>query len=166
MIQQNQTIGDWDASQLAKFINDMLSANPNPKFGSIQVDDIIVRQQLVLLDTVTAVQGSVVTKIGASGAPAFENSWVNYAAGTQVAGYWRDPLGIVHLQGMIKSGTVGNAAFTLPPGFRPVTGTEVFGTVSNGAIGRVDVTTGGAVTPVSPSSNVYVSLSGMTFRTT
>lgn len=96
-------------------------------------------------------------------APTFTNSWVNYGSGFNDAGYYKDALGFVHLKGLIKSGTVGSSAFTLPVGLRPQA-TELLGTVSNGAVGRVDIATSGTVTPTSPSNNTWVALDGLTFR--
>lgn len=92
----------------------------------------------------------------------FINSWTNFGAGFEVAYYWKDAAGLVHLQGLIKSGTIGAACFTLAAGYRP-TATSLFAAVSNSAIGRVDVQSDGQVIPQT-GSNVWVSLEGMTFR--
>jgi len=57
-----------------------------------------------------------------SGAPAFQNSWVNYdsgASGNQFAAFMRDAAGIVHVRGLIKSGANNTIPFTFPEGFRP-----------------------------------------------
>ncbi|CAJ0899785.1 hypothetical protein R6138_04373 [Ralstonia thomasii] len=94
-------------------------------------------------------------------APTLTNTWANLA-GFNPAGYWKDPLGIVHLRGVIASGTINTAAFTLPAGYRPAN-TERFVAISNDAIGRLEVSSAGIVTPVI-GSNVYFALDGMTFR--
>lgn len=55
-------------------------------------------------------------------APTLGNNFVNSAlTGVEVAGYWKDHFGTVHLQGVLKlgSGSSGNPAFTLPAPFRP-----------------------------------------------
>lgn len=93
---------------------------------------------------------------------AFTNSWVNYGSGYTSAAYWKDPFGMVHIEGLIKSGSVGSAAFTLPLGYRPATNL-VFGVESNGAHGRLDVNTSGTVVPSSPSNNAWVQLDGINF---
>jgi hypothetical protein len=51
----------------------------------------------------------------------FQNSWVDYNSGTYgAAGYYKDALGIVHLRGLVKDGTIGDVPiFTLPAGYRP-----------------------------------------------
>lgn len=92
----------------------------------------------------------------------FSNSWVNYG-GTFFSAAYRKVEGVVQFRGVIKTGTVGLPAFTLPAGYRP-NFTVVLSTVSNAAAGRVDVTNTGTVVPMAPSSNVYVSLDGLTFN--
>ena len=101
--------------------------------------------------------------IGSSGAPAFANSWVDNGGGFQAAGYFIDSDGFVNLLGAIKSGTVGSTAFTLPAGARPASSLR-FAVLSNAAIGGVQVASTGAVTPITPSNNTYVSLDGIRFK--
>jgi len=78
--------------------------------------------------------------------------------------YLRDPLGFVHLRGIVKT----NAAcvpqiFWLPPGYRPgaievfaVSSSDAFGTVYIGASGYVELHAG--------SPTVWVALDGVSFR--
>lgn len=94
--------------------------------------------------------------------PALEHSWVNYGEGWLAARYVKDALGFVHLAGLIKSGEVNKSAFILPAGYRP-TEKLLFGTVSKEAVGEVEVDSVGGVTPISPSTNAWVSLNGITF---
>lgn len=100
-------------------------------------------------------------EIGAGGEPAFQNSWVNYDAVFASAAFRKDPFGTVHLKGLIKSGTLGIAAFTLPVGYRPAK-THMQVTVANGLVARVDVLNTGVVAP--SISNVFFSLGGITFK--
>lgn len=104
-------------------------------------------------------------KIGAAGEPAFANGWQNFDAvpGFQNARYWKDAMGIVYVDGLIKLGTLNLPAFTLPVGYRPAA-TMIFTQITNGAIGRVDILNTGTVVPATPSSNVWVNLSGIFFR--
>ena len=99
------------------------------------------------------------------GAPTLLNSWVNFAGSRQVAGYYKDKYGVVHLRGVIKSGTTVNptALFQLPAGYRP-TARERFATVANGAFGSLFIDSDGNVYYES-GSNVEYSLCGVTFRT-
>ena len=102
------------------------------------------------------------TRVEAWQAPAFENGWGNFGGIHATAGYWKDPHGVVHLRGLVKDGVIGAAICTLPAGYRPIA-YEIFGVISNGALGRLDVNTSGAV-QATAGSNVYLSLAGITFR--
>lgn len=96
-------------------------------------------------------------------APTLLNSWVNFDTDTHnEAGYFRSQDGIVYLRGLIKSGTVGQTAFTLPAGYRP-TRRMICVAISNGAIGRVDIEADGSVV-INAGNNTYVSLDGISFR--
>lgn len=94
--------------------------------------------------------------VGAAGQPAFQNSWVNYDASHQ-ARFYKDPSGVVRLDGTIKSGSVGGfAAFVLPAGYRPVQ-EQPFAVPSNGAFGILLVEPTGEVYPF-VGSNVAFNL--------
>lgn len=95
-------------------------------------------------------------------APTLLNSWVDFGLGRNPAGYYRDSFSRVYLRGMIKSGTVGAAAFTLPAGYRPANH-EIFSVVSNDLFGAVNVFSDGNVQPT-VGNNTYFSLDGITFR--
>ncbi len=123
-----------------------------------------------LLDTQLGIgnlQGGVWHAVGGSGEPAFQNGWVNY--GQRPAMFYKDAAGVVHLTGLVKSGTIGTTAFTLPAGYRPsttvgaaslcrfvcVTSPLAAGVVQIYGEGYVELTTG---------SNIYYDLSGISFR--
>lgn len=158
-------IGDWSTTQLVKFIKDILENQPPRNLPNVTVGNAQIHGELAIGGSVSFPGNPSFHLIGHEGEPAFENGWVNWGAPNFDAGYWKDPFGFVHLQGVIQSGTVGSAAFTLPPGLRPALTAGPFIVLSNGAAGRVDVTADGAVTPISPSSNAYVSLHGIYFKT-
>lgn len=91
------------------------------------------------------------------------NSWVDYNATTHnKGGYYKSLDGVVHLQGVVKSGTIGQPIFTLPTGYRP-SKTLVFTVPSNGAFGVLEVQTDGDVVATT-GNNTYVSLEGIAFR--
>lgn len=93
----------------------------------------------------------------------FTNSWVNYGIGTfPPARYRKDGQGFVHLGGVIKSGTMGSSAFTLPAGYRPSHTNHPFAIASNGAFGRVNVKSDGTVVPAD-GSNIWFALEGVVF---
>lgn len=101
--------------------------------------------------------------------PTLTNGWIHYGSdgtGTyNAASYWRDSFGVVHLRGLIKSGTIAQAAFTLPAGYRPPA-RELFLTFSgnpNPIYGRLDIAPNGQVLPWF-GGNAYFSLDGVTFR--
>lgn len=101
-------------------------------------------------------------EVGTSGEPEFENSWVNIDT-TRAARFYKDPFGIVHLAGMINTGTANTIAFTLPSGYFPdYTGSTTPQHFVADLAARVVITDAGEVRPVSYTS--YVSLDGITFR--
>lgn len=102
-------------------------------------------------------------EVGATGEPAFTNSWVNYSTPSYPAASFYKHLDRVYLTGLVKDGTVGAfAVFTLPEGYRPpnilhfpITSNGAYGTLVINATGTVQVTSG---------SNVWASLDGISFR--
>jgi hypothetical protein len=96
--------------------------------------------------------------------PTFANGWVNYGLSYGDARYRRDSSGRVFLEGLVKSGTIGAKIYTLDAGYRPLA-TVSFPVVSNGAFALVEVGATGDVVCYS-GSNIYVSLSGISFTTT
>lgn len=61
------------------------------------------------------------------------SGWSAYGTGTSLPSYWRDPLGIVHLEGAMKDGAAGSVFATLPAGYRPRNDKAFPATYSNGA---------------------------------
>jgi hypothetical protein len=95
-------------------------------------------------------------------APTLLGAWANYGSPFNPPGYYKDKAGIVHLRGLVMSGAVPSAIFTLPAGYRPAN-QELFAVAANNAFGRVDVLPSGDV-QFSLGSSAYVSLDGITFR--
>jgi hypothetical protein len=158
-----QTLGTLTVSWLTKFIRQQLEQNPQTHLAQLGVDELTVEKKLLVADQVTFAQSLDFSYVGSQGKPAFTNSWAHYGSPYSNAGYIKRADGWVELVGVIKSGTVGSAAFTLPPGFRPATLKSIL-TLSNGAAGRVDVGSDGTVTPLSPSNNASVVLDGIYFK--
>lgn len=99
-------------------------------------------------------------------APTLLNSWANKGSPHDVAGYYRDKMGVVHLKGAVVGGAVGSVIFQLPVGYRNSLGLQIISAVANGVSGTLSVDTSGNVgcfAAVSVSS--YFSISGVTFRT-
>jgi hypothetical protein len=92
-------------------------------------------------------------------------AWANYGAGYVTAAYYKDPWGVVHLRGLVGSGSDGGVGtfgqhatyvLFLPAGYRPPA-VEQFAvpvqdtvTFPSGTVGRVDVSADGGVRLVYP----------------
>jgi hypothetical protein len=102
-------------------------------------------------------------EIGSGGfAPNFQNGWLNFGAGFQTVAFYRDVFDRVHLKGLIKSGTIGQPAFTLPVSYRPASRC-MYMVNSNAGVGRVDIYADGRVT-VEQGVNTWAGLDGISFR--
>ncbi len=121
-------------------------------------------------------------EVGAPGEPPFDQQeniycvWKNYGGEFNTAAFARDRAGIVHLKGLVDAEDGEGCAFvaasdrhifTLPPGYRPVArGLHI--ALTNGALGRLDITTGGRVQVEAPTTEanarVYFQLDGISFR--
>lgn len=97
-------------------------------------------------------------------APTLTNNWVSYGNGYASPAYTKDNDGVVRLKGVICNGTIGAVAFVLPTGYRPATAVSL-GTISNDHIGKVVIATNGNVSILSPSTNEWITLDGLTFST-
>lgn len=95
--------------------------------------------------------------------PTMLNSWVDYDSTYNTCQYYKDKEGIVHLKGLVKSGTIGQAIFTLPAGYRPSKQYLIATQTSPNAIGRLDINTSGNVIPTT-GSNSWFSLDNVSFR--
>ena len=104
--------------------------------------------------------------VGAAGEPAFQNSWVNYGAPEESAGFRKYPDGRVTLKGGIKSGTPGSTsvAFTLPAGYRPPKPAYAVVEVNGPATGYVTIGTDGTVV-IRTGSTTWTDLTGVDFDT-
>jgi hypothetical protein len=142
------------------------------------IDDLrtMITNNATTINT-AAIQDSAVTtaKIGAAQvtaakieaqqawvAPTLLNSWVNYGAPASTAGYMKDSLGFVHLKGLIKTGTPGTVAWTLPAGYRPAQTLRI-ATIAAGSFGAINVQTTGDVT-IDIGSSTFTGLDGATFK--
>jgi hypothetical protein len=158
------TLKDWTESRLVKFLRDYFDSQPPSYLPTLRSDTLSVVRLLTIEDQITFTKATQWRKIGGSGEPAFQNSWVSWGSPYAPPGFWKDPLGFVILRGVIKSGTVGSVAFTLPPGCRPEYDLGPLPVFSNAAFGRLDIKADGTVTPITPSSNVNLTLDNIRFK--
>jgi hypothetical protein len=100
-------------------------------------------------------------------APTLNGVWANYGSGYAPAGYYKDALGVVHLRGLVASGT-STLVFTLPAGYRPEYHQVFAGRVSISAVestARVDVRSDGEVwLNVAFGAADFLSLDHISFR--
>lgn len=91
--------------------------------------------------------------------------WSQYS-GFETCGYWKDPFGVVHVQGLIRNGTTtqGTRLFTLPTGYRPSSTALFICHAATSQYARVDVSSSGDVTLNSSGVGSYISLAGITFK--
>ena len=98
---------------------------------------------------------------------ALVNGWVDFGGGYAPGAYLRDSNGWVHLRGMIANGavTAGTVLATLPAGYRPAA-VELFNGIASGVVCIIQVDAFGNVgIPAAVASNLYISLSGISFAT-
>ena len=96
-------------------------------------------------------------------APTLLNSWVNYGGTAATVAYYKDPNQIVHIEGVVKSGTTtaGTSIFVLPAGFRPLLN-HTFAQLSyNGAtagFAGITVSQNGTVAVETTTGNTFLSI--------
>lgn len=83
--------------------------------------------------------------VGATDEPVFQSTWVNFDI-TVYRGlrFWKDPVGMIHIEGVVKSGVVPSTIFILPAGYRPGAALA-FPAHTNTGYGQVDVSATGNV---------------------
>jgi hypothetical protein len=89
-------------------------------------------------------------------------------AGYSPVGFWEEPLGTIHLQGVISGDLIGTTMFVLPPGARPRTTRRLPTTcqVDNDSFGVVEISPNGEARPLYGACNPsIIYLDGMEFRT-
>jgi hypothetical protein len=148
--------------QMAAFMNRLgaLGAGKVPVVNADKLDGI---------DSTGFVKGPVQAwrEIGAAGQPGFTqyclslcyDIWSNYDTGHNSAAFYKDPLGVVRLKGLVKVGALPVLAipiscdemsiFVLPAGYRPAK-TTIFTTLQNETFARVDILPSGAVVMCGP----------------
>lgn len=105
-------------------------------------------------------------------AAGFTNGWVNYAAPYGPLRWRKLSSGLVLLEGLIQSGTLGSTAITLPVGWRPAPQADgsyrdyifICASAAGSAPGEnVRLDSGGALRPAGTGSNTWIDLSAIRF---
>jgi hypothetical protein len=125
-----------------------------PRWLAQNVNFKVLASQLPVLETPKVV--------GATGQPAFQNSWVAFGTSDATPSFYKDAFGLVYLVGTLKSGTITGTMFTLPAGYRPQK-KLILPVVSNGVLGVCTINVDGTVVATS-GNNTYFSVSGLVFR--
>lgn len=109
--------------------------------------------------------------VGNPGEPTFQNSWTNYGGGYQSAAFRKSPDGKVTIRGLVTGGTASataggtGVAWTLPPGYRPVSHVTAAGSLGGTPAQRIDIQTGGTVQMYSAGPGLPMGIDGITFDT-
>lgn len=93
--------------------------------------------------------------VGGADEPAFQGTWVNFDVATyRGLRFWKDPMGMVHVEGVVKSGAMPSTIIILPAGYRP--GAPLaFAAHTNSGHGQVDVAATGNVVAQSGGNTLF-----------
>ncbi|MFL5832936.1 MAG: hypothetical protein ACJ76B_03015 [Solirubrobacterales bacterium] len=92
--------------------------------------------------------------------------WSNAQPFFESVGFWKDPGGVVHLEGTAQGspGALGNDIFILPAGYRPAAQRQFVIPPCNGEFLLLEIEADGAVHLPSMPNEPCVSLDGVNFR--
>ena len=147
-----------------------ITALPARSVGTTQLKNNAVTGPKIKNGAITAAKisssaGGEVEVVGAAGAPAYQGSWAAPGGGDEGVSFYKDPFGIVHLQGSAYngSGSVTGTIFTLDPDCWPAGNLwfAVFG--GSGTAAYIEITSAGDVKEVFAPQD-HVGLSNVTFR--
>jgi len=102
--------------------------------------------------------------VGAAGEPAFQNGWhAPGFPGDEGLSFYKDPWGIVHIQGSTSNSGSTSTVFTLPAGYRPAKNLYLAVYGAGGSIAFIQITDTGDVNPFG-GSTTFLGLTNVTFR--
>src|SRR6266487_1009286 len=136
--------------------------------GNFCPGDPVTRAQMSVF-LVKALGSEDVHLVDTAGEPPFQNGWHNFDPSTSsVGGFFKDALGIVHLQGSILSPIAnnGHTAFTLPAGYRPAKILFLSAAGSGPIAANLILQPDGQLKPGCAGAvvNCFVGLDGLAFR--
>jgi hypothetical protein len=104
--------------------------------------------------------------VGAEGEPAFQNGYGNTNdVGYAGLNFWKDPFGVVHLEGLINCGSTMHAIFILPTSYRPSTN-KILNVQSDSGIAQLLISTDGTVMTNAANGVQEMTFDGITFEAT
>lgn len=137
--------GDW-MDRLLRPLNTQLKA-----LGSILNNGLVFgdnvqgfTKEITTANASTSTTSSGWIVIGASGAPAFQNSWTNIVSDTPPCRFQRVG-NVVHVELAVTGGAPSSTIFTLPAGYRPGFKLYITGRAGAGSVATGLVDAGGAV---------------------
>lgn len=95
--------------------------------------------------------------------PTLLNGWTDFGGVYESVGYMKDEFGFVHIRGMIKGGTVGQIAFMLPEGYKPLK-SQYHTCISADVVRILNVQRNGTVLTSPLASNAWITLNGISFK--
>jgi hypothetical protein len=140
-----QPLSEFERRLRQRILSQDLAGMPNELMAYISGQMELSPPKLIAAD-LSGIRGEEWREVGATGQPAFTNSWANSGGADETAAFYRDATGIVRLKGSIHSGTLGTAAFTLPSGYWPAL-SLTFSVVSNALFGALVIHADGDVLP-------------------
>lgn len=76
--------------------------------------------------------------------PAYIGTWTTFGAPYPAARAYKDLLGVVHVEGLVKNGAIGTGVIQLPQGMRPQT-VQLMACFTSTGVGRFDIGTDGVI---------------------
>ena len=121
-----------------------------PAISGGSADDLDITGSTIATTTITEEAWTAIS---------LQNSWADYGGAWQGARYRKDSNGVVHIQGLIDSGTTTATTllFTLPVGYRPAATICLIGS-ANTALARYDIASDGTAKIVYGFSATYTNI--------
>jgi hypothetical protein len=143
---------EWERKLFQRIASNM--GEFSSEFYSAIMKKMAVTVPNISVSALAGIKGEAWREVGAAGQPSFQGTWVNYGATFDTAAFYKDVLGIVHLKGNIKDGTMGALAFVLPDGYKPARDLR-FAVESNNAHGSLIIQSDGDVFPNAGSTAIF-----------
>ncbi len=140
-----------------------LDINVNADSDLVNREVFLERNFRIIRDLLTPEAWHIV---GAAGEPAFQNGWVNYDLATEPGAAFYHFLDKCSIRGVIKDGTSGAVAFTLPASHRPDANIHFPALAIKGTLklAHIEIKTNGDVIPILPTGATDILFPEILFR--